>query len=91
MTTVEVHVQPGAKSDGIVSLEGGVLRVRVTAPPRKGRANEALLEILARALDRPKRDLAIVRGHSSRHKVVSIRDLSPEELKERISRILPGS
>ena len=89
-TNVEVHLQPGARANEIVGLDGNILRVRVTAPPREGRANEALLALMAQELNRPKSDLSIIRGHSSRHKVISISGLSPEELKERISRIVSG-
>ena len=83
-------MQPGAKSNGIVGLRDGVLHVRVTAPPHKGQANRALLALMARELGISKSDLAIIRGYTSRNKSLEIRGLSPEELKERLVRLLAG-
>ena len=87
-TTLEVHLQPSAKRDEIVSLRGSVLWVRVTALPRKGQANRALLALLAQALAVPKNDLDVVRGYASRLKVITIQTLSPEGLKERLVQAL---
>ena len=84
-TTIQVHLQPGAKSNEIVGLRSGTLNVRVTALPHKGQANRALLTFLAQVLAVPKNDLDIVRGYASRHKVIAIQGLSPEELKERLA------
>ncbi len=86
----EIHLQPGAKSDGIVDIRDGILHVRVTAPPRKGQANRALLALMARELGVSKSDLSIVRGYTSRNKSLEIRGLSPEELKEILGRLLAG-
>ena len=53
------------------TAEGGhVLKISVTAPPVEGRANEALLELLSKAWDLPRRDLAIVAGATGRNKLV---------------------
>ena len=49
-----------------------VVKVSVTAPPEAGRANEALLMLLAEAWRLPRRDLAIVAGFASRHKIVRV-------------------
>ena len=87
-TTVEIHLQPGAKSNEIVDLRDSVLCVRVMALPRKGQANRALLAFLAQTLAVPKNDLDLVRGYASRHKIISIQGLSPEELKERLTQAL---
>ncbi len=88
--TVEIHLQPGAKSDEIVSFRDGVLWVRVTAPPLKGQANRALLALMAQALVVPKNALALIRGYTSRHKVLAVQGLSPGELKERLDQALTG-
>lgn len=87
---LEVHVQPGAKSDEIVGLREGVLHIRVKAPPRKGQANRALIALLAGALGLSKSDLMITRGYTSRNKALDVQGLSPEELKERLDRSLVG-
>ena len=56
-----------AASDGAVSLA-----VKVSAPPDKGKANKAVIEVLAKAFGLPKSSLAIVSGETDRHKVVSV-------------------
>lgn len=87
-TAVEVHLQPGAKSNEIVSLRDSVLFVRVAALPRKGQANRALLALLAQTLAVPKNDLDLIRGYASRHKIIAIQGLNPEELEERLAQAL---
>ena len=87
-TTVEIHLQPGAKSSEIVGLRDSVLFVRVTALPRKGQANRALLELLAQTLAVPKNDLDLVRGYASRRKIIAIQGLNSEEFKERLAQAL---
>ena len=83
-------MQPGAKSNGIVGLRDSILYVRVAAPPRKGQANQALLALLAQELVVSRNDLAIIRGYTSRRKVVAIQGLNSEELKERLARVVLG-
>ena len=84
-TTVEVHLQPGAKSNEIAGFRDGVLHARVTAPPRKGQANQALLALMAQALGVSRDDLAIIRGYASRRKVLAIQGLDSGELKGRLA------
>jgi uncharacterized protein (TIGR00251 family) len=88
--TLEIHLQPGAKSNEIVGFRDNVLWVRVIAPPIKGQANNALLMLMSQLLTVPKNDLSIVRGFASRHKIIAIRGLTPEALKEKLTKALPG-
>jgi len=72
-----VRLTPKASAERIVGLadeaDGGVvLKVAVTAPPEGGKANAALLKLLARALRLPARDFAVVRGVSDRRKIVAV-------------------
>jgi uncharacterized protein (TIGR00251 family) len=87
--TIEIHLQPGAKKSEVIGLRDGVLWVRVAAPPEKGRANEALIELLSKLLAVPRRDLSLVRGLTSRQKVIAISGIEPEILKSKIARFLP--
>ena len=66
MARLRVRLTPRANADAIGGWRDGVLLVRVTAPPLDGRANEALLRLLAEALDVPQRQLALVGGARSR-------------------------
>ena len=62
---------PGA-SRGAVAIADGVVQLRVTAPPADGEANAAVLRLLAAALDRPRRDLTLLRGATARIKLIGI-------------------
>lgn len=68
-----VRASPNAAADAILlPEEGGAMRVRVTAPPEDGRANEAILALLARALGQPRSSLELLRGATSRDKLIGI-------------------
>jgi hypothetical protein len=81
---LQVRLTPRAAQDKIAGWEGDVLRVRVTAPPVEGRANEALLRLLARTLDVPASHLRLARGQTQRNKVVAVEGLSEEEVRARL-------
>lgn len=88
MTLLNVRVTPGARSDSIAGWMGdpvsnpdeAVLKVRVQAPPERGKANDAVSALIARTLGLKARDVRIVRGETSRDKVVEIEGLSRAEL-----------
>ncbi|MFZ3331544.1 MAG: DUF167 domain-containing protein [Candidatus Acidiferrales bacterium] len=67
-----VRVQPRASRDAIAGEHGGALKVRLTAPPVEGRANNALCRLLAEHLNVPVSAVRIVAGEHSRNKRVSI-------------------
>jgi hypothetical protein len=89
---VTVRLTPRAGADRLVALaaaaDGGrVVKANVTAPPADGRANEALLQLLARAWRLPRRDLAIVAGAASRNKAVHISG-DPKPLLDRLGALI---
>jgi hypothetical protein len=88
-TTLEIHLQPGAKRNEVAGFRDGVLYVKVTALPQKGQANRALLELMAQTLGVPKSALAIIRGYTGRNKVVVIQGLTAVELKDILALNLP--
>jgi uncharacterized protein (TIGR00251 family) len=74
---IAVRLTPRSSSDRILGVEqdaAGVsaLKIAVTAAPEDGRANEALLRLLAKKLRLPRRDFEIFRGAASRHKLVTV-------------------
>jgi uncharacterized protein (TIGR00251 family) len=75
--TVDVRVRPRSSRKGVEGVEGGVLVVRLTAPPADGRANAQLIEVLSEAFGARKSDISIVKGRSSRNKVVEIKGYRP--------------
>ena len=68
-----LHVQPGAKRTEVAGTHGDSLKIRLAAPPVDGRANAELLRYLAHAFGVPQRNAMLVRGDSSRQKIVRIR------------------
>jgi uncharacterized protein (TIGR00251 family) len=70
--TFGVKVAPRASRDEVVGVEAGELKVRLTAPPVDGAANAALVELLARRLGLAKSQVTLIRGQTSRHKVVAV-------------------
>jgi hypothetical protein len=89
---IAVRLTPRSRADriaGIAHLGDGaaILKVSVTAPPLDGRANEALLQLLAEEWGMPRRDLAIVGGLKSRSKLVRIAG-EPDGLMKRLGTVL---
>lgn len=68
-----VQVKPHAKQETLILLGEDSYQASVHAPPQEGKANQAVIELLARHFSRPKSAIEIVRGHSSRKKLIEIR------------------
>jgi len=81
---ISLRVYPNAAQNEVVFING-VLQVRVAAPPVKGKANKELITLLSQVLGVSKATLAIIKGHTSRNKVIIIDDLSQEEVIQRLS------
>jgi uncharacterized protein len=77
--TLSIRIQPRASKNEIVTLSGGGLKIRLTAPPVDGAANEALVKFLADTLSIPKSHVEIVSGHTSREKIVQMHGISKAE------------
>ncbi|MBC7264357.1 MAG: DUF167 domain-containing protein [Chloroflexi bacterium] len=80
-----VKVVPRSPVNELAGEYGEALRVRVTAPPVGGAANEAVIALLADALGVPRRDVSILAGPSSRQKTIAVRGLSLEEVRTRLT------
>ncbi len=82
---IAVHVQPGARVSEVLGEIGDALKIRLQAPPVDGKANEALIAFIADKLDVRQRDVRILRGQTSRQKLLDIDStLSVEEVRERL-------
>jgi len=79
-----VRVIPRASRNEVEGVTGNALKVRLTAPPVEGAANEALIELLAERLKIRKSQIEIVAGQTSQHKMISIVGLQPSEVEERL-------
>jgi uncharacterized protein len=82
---LRLRVVPGAKNPGVVGRQGEAWKLRVTAAPERGRANEAALELLARSLGVEQSDVRLVSGHASRDKVVEVSGIEASEAERRLS------
>jgi uncharacterized protein (TIGR00251 family) len=81
MTDVAVRLQPRARRDEVVGERAGAIVIRVTAPPVDGKANAALCAFVARAAGVPPSRVSVVRGQTSRDKVVRVDGVDEEILK----------
>ncbi len=83
-TRVRLRVSPGAKRTELVGRHGDAWKVRVSAAPERGRANEAVVGLLAERLGIPRASLSVVSGQTSRDKVVELRGLGHLEAERRL-------
>ena len=84
---LRLHVQPGAARTAVVGAHGDALKVAVTAPADRGRANEAVLALLAEVLGVAVRDVALVAGRTSRAKRVAVRGLDGDAVRTALERV----
>lgn len=83
-TRIALRVSPGASYARVVGRHGDAWKLRVAAPPEGGKANDAVVRLLARVLERPASDVTLVSGHGARDKVVSITGIDLEEAERRL-------
>jgi hypothetical protein len=86
-TRILLHVHPGASRNEVVGFTGGVLRVKVAAPPVRDKANKELIAFLSQTLGVSKSALTIIYGRASKNKVLAIDGLSQEMV---MKRLFPG-
>jgi uncharacterized protein (TIGR00251 family) len=80
-----VRVVPGAKHAGVVGRHGDAWKLRVTAAPERGKANTAVVRLLAERLGLSPRDVSVVSGTLTRDKVVEVRGVSADEAERRLA------
>jgi hypothetical protein len=83
-----VRAQPGARRAGVQGEQAGALKVAVTAPPQDGRANQALVEELRKALSVKRAQVELIGGQTSQDKRFLIRGLTRAELESRLATLL---
>jgi uncharacterized protein (TIGR00251 family) len=81
---LRLSVSPGAGRSAVVGRHGDALKVRVGAPPERGRANEAVVELVARTVGAKPKDVTLVSGETSRQKRVSVRGVDADDLRRRL-------
>jgi uncharacterized protein (TIGR00251 family) len=89
-TRLRLRVSPGAGRAGIMGRHGDAWKVRVTAPPEDGRANEAVLRLLADTLSLPRAAVELVSGHGARDKTVRLTGVGPAQIERRLHAATTG-
>ena len=84
-TNITVQVQPGARRNEALGFEDGVLRVKIAAPPVKGRANKELIAFLSQLLNVSKSSITLEKGATSRRKLIGVSGLSQAEVSKRLA------
>jgi uncharacterized protein (TIGR00251 family) len=84
-TRLSLRVAPGARRPGIAGRHGAGWKLRVGAPAEEGRANAAVVALLADTLRVPHRNIEIVSGHGSRDKTVALTGISLDETERRLA------
>ncbi|MGC2304550.1 DUF167 domain-containing protein [Candidatus Binatus sp.] len=84
---IEVTAKPGASRRGVIGVTGERLVVAIHSPPDKGKANDELIEYLAREMRVPRSALLIVRGETSRSKTIRVVTHEPTKVASRLRKI----
>ena len=80
-----VRMTPGAKRDAVTALKEGVWNIKIAAPPVEGKANERLVAFLSKKLNVRKSSLSVVKGQTSRFKLLSVSGMHQKEIARRLS------
>jgi uncharacterized protein (TIGR00251 family) len=86
-TRLALRVSPGARTSAVVGRHGEAWKVRVAAPPDHGRANAAVVALLAETLGLPARTISVVSGHGARDKLVELAGIAPDEIERRLGAV----
>jgi uncharacterized protein (TIGR00251 family) len=86
-TRLQVRVSPGARRASVVGRHGDGWKIRVAAPPEKGRANDALVHLLADVIDVPANAVVVISGHGTRDKIVELTGVAPSEVARRLTSV----
>jgi uncharacterized protein len=89
--TFDIQVIPHASRAEISGMQDGVLKIKVTAPPVEGAANEACIKLLAKELGLKKSHMEISSGAKSRKKTVMVKDITKAALETKINNICQTS
>ncbi|GAB7140961.1 DUF167 domain-containing protein [Deferribacterales bacterium RsTz2092] len=84
-----LYIQPGAKNTELAGKHGGLMKLRISAPPVEGAANKAVVEFVAGFLELPKSAVHIVSGEKSRTKTIEL-TTNNEKVKDKLSKLIGG-
>jgi uncharacterized protein (TIGR00251 family) len=72
----EAKIIPKSSRNEIITLDGGIIKIKVTAPPVDGMANRAVIELISKELKIPRKDIAIISGDKSKNKKIRVHGVS---------------
>jgi len=84
LARIAVRVTPGAREDAVVGWQDDALHVRVRAPAERGKANDAVCRLIAKALGLPGSSIGIVGGATTRRKILHIEGIDDEEVRRKL-------
>jgi uncharacterized protein (TIGR00251 family) len=87
-TVLPVHVTPSAKKNAVTVFKENEWHIKIAAPPIDGNANDKLIEFLSSVLDLRKNALFIIKGQTSRRKLVRVESMSSAEIETRLSALV---
>ena len=87
---IRVHVQPKARREQIIGMHGGRIKLAVTEPPDKGKANEAVVRLIAAALNLAASRVELLRGDTSRQKDLLVRHIEADEAQRLLTAAITG-
>ncbi len=90
-SVLPVQAQPRARRNGVVGEHAGALKVAVTQAPEKGKANDALIKVLADALDLKRSQIELLSGDTNTRKTFLIRGLSPDDVLAKVQAALDAA
>lgn len=79
---LHLFIQPKASRNEVVGPHNGEIKIKLSAPPVDGKANEELIEFLSKIFSVPKRQITLLKGETNRHKTVEIANVSPDEAEK---------
>jgi uncharacterized protein len=85
-TNISVKVQPNANHNDVIGQTGGVWKIKIAAPPDKGKANKELIDYLSGLLNVKKAQINILRGQTTHNKVLEIEGLDLQTVTGRLNR-----
>ena len=88
VTRLSVRVTPNAKSNQIIAISQGIVRIKVRAVAKDGKANEELIYFLTALLDCHRSQVEIIKGEKTRTKLLEIRNSDPEEISRKLEKAL---
>jgi uncharacterized protein (TIGR00251 family) len=87
---LSVHAQPGARKNGIIGIHSGRLKIAVTEAPEKGKANKALVKLLADLLDLKRSQITLMSGETAQHKRFLFAGVDHATLAAKLAEYLPA-